>query len=241
MYCHLFMVHSVLIERMSASPDQCCYFTWQNEKVAIFLHQLHQMCRPTLPRQSVMMLQLQWIGSLCLWRIWTGAWLTDHCGLIGRNNTRDVARFSTAPDQDCSKRSACLPCREQYESYRTGARPGSRTLCHWTSSHHPLWLFFVNGLKHFYFVNRFLTFYCSFTVYASVVSVIVSIWATLKNLDWLIDLKVVVDSTALWLCSMLLSATSTTHNHPVNVYTEVTRTLVQAFITCRPDRTTVTR
>jgi len=35
--------------------------------------------------------------------------------------------------------------------------------------------FFVNGLKHFYFVNRFLTFYCSFTVHAFVVSVIVFI------------------------------------------------------------------
>ena len=45
----------------------------------------------------------------------------------------------------------------------------------------------VNGLKHFYFVNIFHTFYCSFTVHAFVVSVIVSIWATLKNLDWLID------------------------------------------------------
>ena len=54
-------------------------------------------------------------------------------------------------------------------------------------THHPLWLFFVNALKHFYFVNRFLTFYCSFTVHAFVVSVIVSFWATLKNLDWLID------------------------------------------------------
>ena len=61
------------------------------------------------------------------------------------------------------------------------------TLCHWTSSHHPLWLFFVNALIHFYFVNRHLIFYCSFTVHAFVVSVIVSIWATVKNLDWLID------------------------------------------------------
>ena len=60
--------------------------------------------------------------------------------------------------------------------------PFSGTLCHWTSSHHPLWLFFVNALKHFYFVNRFLTFYCSFTVHAFVVSVIVFIWATLNNL-----------------------------------------------------------
>ena len=79
-----------------------------------------------------------------------------------------------------------------YDPPLDGARfllqhPFSETLCHWTSSHHPLWLFFVNGWKHFYFVNRFLTFYCSFTVHAFVVSVIVFIWATLKNLHWLID------------------------------------------------------
>ena len=88
---------------------------------------------------------------------------------------------------DCSMQCSCQRWHFILLNNRSLQHPFSVTLCHWTSSHHPLWLFFVNALKQFYFVNRFLTFYCSFTVHAFVVSVIVSIWATLKNLDWLID------------------------------------------------------